>query len=255
MFMTGKRRKRENQSPSGLGDRLSAALLKSTAQGLFLLDAKDRVLPPVSSSLATLFRRNDFTNLTFEKLLAPIVTAKTLTMVRNQIAGLLNGSPPAAVTGVAALCDALACIDVRLTNSDGSHDSAQYSFEFEPISAPDESRVWVVRVTDITARLQAARELEELRVHVQTQGEILRNVLQMGGARFSGFLQKTDASMKTISTVLKKPAREEAAFRLKLEEILNEVDRIRREAAALRLTALQSDARIFEDALQDLRSR
>ena len=120
---------------------------------------------------------------------------------------------------------------------------------------PLEPRSWMVRVTDITARAQELRELEDLRVHVHTQGEILRSVLQAGGTRFGSFLQKTDASMKTINGVLKKPAREAGAFRHKLEETLEEVDRIRRDAAALKLSGLQSAAREFEDALQELRSR
>jgi signal transduction histidine kinase len=90
---------------------------------------------------------------------------------------------------------------------------------------------------------------------VQTQGEILRSVLKAGGGRFGAFLQKTDASMKTINGVLKKPAREADAFRGKLEETLHEVDRIRRDAAALKLTGLQAAAREFEDALQDLKGR
>ena len=113
----------------------------------------------------------------------------------------------------------------------------------------------MVRVTDITARVQELRELEDLRVHVLTQGEILRSVLQAGGTRFGAFLQKTDASMKSINGVLKKPAREAGAFRHKLEETLEEVDRIRRDAAALKLSGLQAAAREFEDALQELRSR
>ena len=246
MFIMGKRRKRENQTPDGGSGRLTDAMLSSIPEGLFLLDAKDRVLPPVSRSLATLFRREDFANLTFEKLLAPVVTPKALTAARNHIAALLSG---------AAATHSLGDIDVRLKNPDGSFDTAHYSFEFVPIAAPDEPRVWLVRVADITARVQASRELEELRIQVQTQGEILRNVLQMGAARFSAFVQKTDASMNAIGTVLKKPAREEAAFRNKLEEILNEVDRIRREAAAFRLSALENAARVFEDALQDLRLR
>jgi two-component system chemotaxis sensor kinase CheA len=246
MFTMGKRRKRENQTPDGAGSRLTDAMLNSIPEGLFLLDAKDKVLPPVSQSLATLFRRQDFANLTFEKLLAPVVTPKALTAARNHIAALLSG---------AAATHSLGDIDVRLKNPDGSFDTAHYSFEFEPIAAPDEPRVWLVRVADITARVQANRELEELRIQVQTQGEILRTVLQMGAARFGAFVQKTDASMNAIGTVLKKPAREEAAFRNKLEEILNEVDRIRREAAAFRLSALENAARVFEDALQDLRLR
>jgi chemotaxis protein histidine kinase CheA len=61
--------------------------------------------------------------------------------------------------------------------------------------------------------------------------------------------------MKTINGVLKKPAREAGAFRHKLEETLEEVDRIRRDAAALKLVGLQNAAREFEDALQELRSR
>ncbi|HEY0800240.1 MAG TPA: ATP-binding protein, partial [Steroidobacteraceae bacterium] len=130
-----------------------------------------------------------------------------------------------------------------------------YSFEFSAVDIPDEPRSWMVRVNDITTRVQQHRELEDLRVQVRTQGEILRSVLQGGGARFGAFLQKTDTSMKTINGVLKKPARETGAFRNKLEETLEEVDRIRRDAAAHKFTGLQSAARDFEDALQELRSR
>ena len=46
-------------------------------------------------------------------------------------------------------------------------------------------------------------------------------------------------SMKTINAVLKKPAREQDAFRAKLEEALDEVDRVRRDAAAFKLSALE----------------
>jgi two-component system, chemotaxis family, sensor kinase CheA len=246
MFITGKRRKRENQAADGARSGLTDALLNSIPQGLFLLDANDQVLPPVSLALATLFRREDFGNLTFEQLLAPVVTPKTLTAAKKSIAGLLGG---------AADTHSFSDIDVRLKNPDGSFDNAHYCFAFEPIAATDEPPVWLVRVTDITERVQANRELEELRMQVATQGEILRSVLQMGAARFGAFMQKTDASMNAIGTVLKKPAREEAAFRNKLEEILNQVDRVRREAAAFRLTALESAARVFEDALQNLRLR
>jgi two-component system chemotaxis sensor kinase CheA len=245
MFIMGKRRKREKEATVGARSGLTAAILNSIPQGLFLLDAKDKVLPPVSRALAALFRREDFADLTFEKLIAPVVTPKTLTAAKKHIAALLSG----------AAVPSLGDIDVRLKNPDGSFDTAHYCFEFELLDAADEPRVCVVRVTDITAQVQAGRELEDLRIQVQTQGEILRSVLQVGPARFCAFMQKADASMNAIGTVLKKPAREEAAFRNKLEEILNEVDRVRREAASFRLAALENAARVFEDALQDLRLR
>jgi chemotaxis protein histidine kinase CheA len=204
----------------------------------------------VSASLGTLFRRQDFENLTVEKLIGPLVSAKTLSTVRTHMTHFLELGH-----GETANSDPLLDVEVKLTNADGSFLNAHYSFEFSAVQIAQEPRSWMVRVSDITARTQLHRELEDLRVQVLTQGEILRSVLKAGGTRFGGFLQRTDASMKTINGVLKKPAREAGAFRNKLEETLEEVDRIRRDAAALKLTGLQSAARDFEDALQELRSR
>jgi signal transduction histidine kinase len=252
MFISVKRHELEKRELL-VGNKLTEALLKTSEQGLFLVDAKGKILPHVSHSLTVLFRRQDFSNLTFEKLLAPVVSAKSMTLVRNYLAFALGGAHRDTATDAAD--NPLNSLDVRLPNEDGSIDTAQYCFVLDPVEIPDESRVWLVRVTDITARSQLDRELDDLRSQVQTQGEILRGVLQMGGARYGAFLQRTDASMKNINTVLKKPAREQDAFRHKLEETLNEVDRVRRDAAAFKLTALESSARQFEDALHDLRSR
>lgn len=249
MFITAKRHEREKQELLDASNRITEAMFEHSEQGLFLLDAKDKIQPQFSRSLALMFRRQDFHGLSFEKLLAPLVSAKTLTVVRNHISGLFGTGADNADKESNPLRD----VEVRLIKTDGSFDSAHYCFDFTPISGTP--RLWLVRVTDITLRVQSSRELEELRVQAHTQGEILRSVLQMGGARFAALLQKTDASMKTINAVLKKPAREEDAFRNKLEEALDEVDRVRRDAAAFKLSALESAARQFEDSLHDLRSR
>src|SRR5271170_1666730 len=251
MFITVKRHEREKQDLIDASKRLTDAILKSSAQGLFLLAAKDGIQPELSASMATLFRRQEFANLTFDKLISPLVTAKALSTVRAFTARLLDATAQVDPAQPIVLED----VEVRLPNPDGSFDTAHYSFDFHPVHPGSEPRAWLVRVSDITARVQQHRELEDLRAQMRTQGEILRTVLQAGGARFSAFLQRTDASMKTINAVLKKPAREAEAFRSKLEETLEEVDRVRRDAAALRLSGLQSAAREFEDALQELRSR
>ncbi len=250
MFITAKRHEREKQDLIDASNRLTDAILKTSAVGIFLMDSKAKLQPRVSSSLAGLFRRQDFDNLTFEKLIGPIVSAKILSVARAHVTRLLD-----AARAEAEESNPLQDVEVRLANADSTVETAHYCFEFNPVEIPHEPRVWMVRVTDITARVQQLRELEDLREQVLTQGEILRGVLQAGGARFGAFLQKTDASMKAINGVLKKPAREAGAFRSKLEETLEEVDRIRRDAAALKLTGLQGAAREFEDALQDLRSR
>ncbi len=251
MFISIKRHEREKQELISAGSRLTDAILKGSAPGLFLLDAKGKILPQVSASLGALFRRQDFTNLTLEKLIGPVVTAKTLSAARTFMTRLLD----ATAAGDAAQENPLRDVEVRLVNTDGTFEAAHYSFEFNAVDLPREPRAWLVHVTDITARMQQNRELEDLRTHMRTQGEILRSVLQSGGTRFNAFLQRTDASMNAIDEVLKKPAREADAFRSKLEEMLGEVDRVRRDAAALKLTGLADAARLLEDALQELRSR
>src|SRR3974390_551541 len=249
MFITVKRHERELQDVRSASYRLTDAILKTSIPGLCLMDSRGKIQPQVSSSLGTLFRRQDFTNLTFEKLIGPVVSAKTLSVARAYITRLLDSGRDESQP------DPMQDVEIRLPNADGSSETAHYCFEFSMIDAPQEPRSWMVRVTDISARVQQHRELEELRVQIVTQGEILRSVLKAGGTRFGAFLQNTDAAMKTINGVLKKPAREAGAFRAKLDETLEEVGRIRRDAAALNLDGLQSAAKEFEDALQELRSR
>jgi hypothetical protein len=190
----------------------------------------------VSASLAAMFRRQDFSNVSFDKLLTPLVTAKTLSAVRAFMTRLYDTVLPFD----ASQPDPLQDVEVRRVMPDGTFETAHYSFDFHAVDSGREPRAWLVRVSDITARVQQQRELEDLRTHMQTQGEILRSVMQSGGARFGAFLQRTDAAMKTINGVLKKPAREADAFRSKLEETLEEVDRVRRDAAALKLTGLEA---------------
>jgi two-component system, chemotaxis family, sensor kinase CheA len=250
MFITLKRHEREKQDLLEVSNRLTEAILKTASVGLFLLDSKGKIQPRVSSSLAAMFRRQDFTNLTFEKLIGPVVSAKTLTAARTHVARLLDLNATETETA-----NPLQDVEVKLPGSDGAGETAHYAFEFSAVEFPNEPRSWMVRVTDITARVQQQRELDDLRVQARTLSEILRGVLQVGGARFGGFLQRTDASMKTINGVLKKPAREAGAFRSKLVETLDEVDRVRRDAATLKLTGLSTAAREFEDSLQELRSR
>ena len=251
MFISVKRHEREKQDLIGANNRLTDAILKSSVQGLFLLDAKDGIQPQVSASLAHLFRRQDFSNTSFEKLIAPLVSAKTLSAARAFMTRLFDGAPNVDAAQLNSLPD----VEVRLTKADGALETAHYSFDFHAVDSGREPRAWLVRVTDITARVQQQRELEDLRTQMQTQAEILRSVLQSGGARVGAFLRRTDASMKAINGVLKKPAREADAFRSKLEATLEEVDRVRRDAAALKLTGLEAAARSLEDSLQELRSR
>ena len=154
MFISVKRHEREKQELIAAGNRLTDAILNGSAQGLFLLDAKGKILPQVSASLATLFRRQEFANLTLEKLIGPLVSAKTLGAARTFLARLLDAAAPDDAGQENPLQD----VEVRLVNPDGSFDAAHYSFEFNTVDLPREPRSWLVqRQRHHRARAAASR--------------------------------------------------------------------------------------------------
>ena len=148
MFITQKRHEREKEELIRASNRLTDAILKTSSLGLFLLDTNGKILPQVSSHLGALFRRQDFANLNFEKLIGPLVSAKTLSVEANPLED----------------------VELRLPKPDGTHESAHYCFEFTAAETANEPRLWIVRVADVTAREQQQRELVDLRVQVRTQG-------------------------------------------------------------------------------------
>ncbi len=78
MFISVKRHEREKQQLIRASNRLTEAILKTSSLGLFMLDCDGKIQPQVSNHLGTLFRRKDFANLNFEKLMGPVVSAKSL---------------------------------------------------------------------------------------------------------------------------------------------------------------------------------
>jgi len=173
MFNTRKRPGREKHEFVGTDTWLTEAILKNSDQGLFLMDAAGKLLPPVSRALSTLFRRMDFPNLAVEKLLSPVVSADTLARVETHLTHLFNGT-----WNDGKPLNVLEEIEVHLMNDDGSVDIKHYQFDFDAVDMSHAPTMWLVRVTDVTAQVSMMRELEELRSKVRTQGAILRGTLQ-----------------------------------------------------------------------------
>src|SRR5688572_1978066 len=58
-----------------------------------------------------------------------------------------------------------------------------------------------------------------------------------------------------VNSILKEPAREESAFRAKIDGIYRQVHAVKGEAAALGLKTVEQRAHAFEEALSDLKGR
>jgi two-component system chemotaxis sensor kinase CheA len=241
----------DRHAPGDAQRALQELLLRPIAQGLFTLDAGDAIAPPLSASLAGLFRRTDFSGIRFSELLRPIVPKKFLNLALQHLAAL-RASPQ---NGALSESNPLLDLEVRFANGSGTNDLLHFAFEFTPMNIPGEPGNLLVCVTDRTTALLQAREIEDLRVQSRTQSDILQTLLRLGTTRFASIVQSTDAAMNSINEILRRPAREQPAFRDKLEQTLAEVDRIGRQVATTHLGALSQAARQFETSLLDLRDR
>ena len=71
----------------------------------------------------------------------------------------------------------------------------------------------------------------------------------------TGFLTDAEVSLKMVNSILKEPAREEAAFRSKIDSIYRQVHAVKGEASALGLKTVEQRAHAFEEALNELKGR
>ncbi len=100
----------------------------------------------------------------------------------------------------------------------------------------------LVSVSDVSARVDLARELQTSQSQAQAQVDTLLGILHIDPAQLASFLNDSNAAMKMINAVLREPAREEGVFRKKLDTLFRQAHSVKGEAAALGLSSIESRA-------------
>ena len=248
MLISRQRHERDKAEAIAKASRVNEEILGGLPQAIFLLDRDLRIRAPISRLTESLFRRRDFLNTPFEKLLESILPPKSQAPAQEFLARLRSADAPADLNGASPLQE----IAVRIASGDGTVENKHLSFTFRRIITFTDGQSWVVTVTDVSQKVESARELEELRAYSKTQAACLASLVRVGAERFTGFLRRSDAAVSMIHAVLKKPARTSHAFRLKLDEILHEISQIKQQAGVLELETVERLAQIFQDAAADL---
>jgi signal transduction histidine kinase len=227
-------------------------ILATVKDGLFLIDAEFRVGQAHSAALATLLGRENFDGLMFEDLLRPLVSEKTLATA-NKYVKLLWGER--ANENLIRSINPLSEVEVQIDRGDGRRDVRYLDFEFHRVRADEGTRQVLVTVNDVTSRVLLARELKESQKNAQSQLDMLLGILQADPAQVFAFLDDAGAALGHVNSVLKVPARNDREFRDKIDQLFREIHRTKGEAATLGLSAVETRAHDFEDALHELRQR
>ena len=230
----------------------TADILRTVKDGLFLLDQNLNIGSSYSSALESLFQRTDFAGLSFENLLRDIVSEKTLTTALKFV-GVLWAERTK--ENLVKSINPLGEVEVNVDDGKGKISTRFLQFDFHRVRVDGKITHVLVSVSDVTARVDLARELQASQSQAQGQVDTLLGILHVDPAQLASFLSDSNAAMKMINAVLREPAREESAFRKKLDTLFRLVHSVKGEAAALGLSSIESRAHSFEDHLKSLRDK
>jgi HPt (histidine-containing phosphotransfer) domain-containing protein len=227
-------------------------ILRTVGEGLFLLDKDLKLGSERSMALNTIFRRDDFTDLTFDELLRSIVPDKTLNTARDYVA-LLWGER--VNEKLVKTINPLNEVEVHFDNPAGGFDTHFLEFDFNRVKSDGSLSHLLVTVNDVTKRVMLSRELQDSQEKAQAQLDLLLRILHVEPDTLTSFLTDSDVSLKMVNSILKEPAREESAFRAKIDGIYRQVHAVKGEASALGLKTVEQRAHAFEESLNDLKGR
>ncbi len=230
----------------------TADILRTVKDGLFLLDEHLVIGASYSSALESLFQRKDFAGLPFESLLKDIVSEKTLTTALKFVTVLWSERTK---ENLVKTINPLGEVEVNFDSGPGKTSTRYLQFEFHRVRVDGKIRHVLVAVSDVSARVDLARELQSSQNQAQAQVDTLLGILHVDPTQLASFLNDSNAAMKMINAVLREPAREEGAFRKKLDTLFRQVHSVKGEAAALGLSSIESRAHSFEDDLKGLREK
>lgn len=252
IFFYFARNLRKDEAVSTRQRKETADILRTVNEGLFLLDKDLKVGSERSMALNNIFRREEFADLTFDTLLKQIVPEKTLRTALDYVA-LLWGDR--VNEKLVKTINPLNEVEVHFDNSAGGFDTHFLEFDFNRVKSQGSLSHLLVTVNDVTKRVMLSRELQESQEKAQAQLDLLLRILHVEPDSLTGFLTDADVSLKMVNSILKEPAREESAFRAKIDGIYRQVHAVKGEAAALGLKTVEQRAHAFEEALSDLKGR
>lgn len=252
IFFYFARNLRKDEAVSNRQRKETSDILRTVNEGLFLLDKDLKVGSERSMALNNIFRREEFAGFTFDTLLKEIVPEKTLRTALDYVA-LLWGDR--VNEKLVKTINPLNEVEVHFDNAAGGFDTHFLEFDFNRVKSQGSLSHLLVTVNDVTKRVMLSRELQESQEKAQAQLDLLLRILHVEPDSLTGFLTDAEVSLKMVNSILKEPAREESAFRAKIDGIYRQVHAVKGEAAALGLKTVEQRAHAFEEALSDLKGR
>jgi two-component system, chemotaxis family, sensor kinase CheA len=165
----------------------TADILRTVKDGLFLLDEHLVIGASYSSALESLFQRHDFAGLPFESLLKDIVSEKTLATALKFVSVLWSERTK---ENLVKTINPLGEVEVNFDSGPGKVSTRYLQFEFHRVRVDGKIRHVLVAVSDVSARVDLARELQSSQNQAQAQVDTLLGILHVDPTQLASRLQR-----------------------------------------------------------------
>ena len=232
--------------------RENEEILETVSEGLFLVDEDLVIGSEFSRKLVEMFRRSDFEGMVFENLLRDIVPEKVLTTAMDYVRLLWTDRVN---ENLVKSLNPLDEVQVNFDDGSGHFETLYLEFDFTRVKKDGVLSHLLVTVVDITRRVELAQELERSQADSQAQLDLLLSILHVDPGVLAKFLNDTDSNLNRVNAALKEPARDQGAFKDKLNSIFVMIHSIKGDASAIGLSTIEERSHAFEDMLVELRDQ
>ncbi|MBS3936138.1 MAG: Hpt domain-containing protein [Sulfuritalea sp.] len=218
----------------------TADILRTTQEGLFLLDQQNRTGTQYSRALERILGTTEFSGKDFFSLLQPMVSEKTLATTREYIELLFKHDVKEKLV---ADLNPLNCVQVFVGQGTGRPETRYLEFGFNRVKEAGRITHLLVTANDITQRILLERSLKETEARARDQVGMLVDILQIEPAALQQFLRTAREGVQTINGLLQAQETGATERGSKVHALFRQSHRMKGDAAAL---GLKNMAAAFE---------
>lgn len=227
-------------------------ILRTTQEGLFLLDPDGRVGSQQSRALANILGVPVPPGADFLDVLRPLVTPKVFDTAREYVDLLLRHEVREKL--VASL-NPLDSVEISVSRGPGMVENRFLQFRFNRVMEGDVVTHLLVTANDISRRVRLERDLRESEVRAQGQMSVLLQILGVEPHLLQDFLRTASEGLNLINQQLETQPAPGENLLTKVNAIFRIAHRIKGDAAAVGLESVVQSFHGLEDMLSGLRER
>lgn len=243
---------RRNDRELERAQKETADILRTTQEGLFLLDPHCVIGTQHSRALEKIIGTPRLSGTNFFELLQPMVTEKTLATAREYLDLLFKHDvKEKLVTDL----NPLNCVPILVGQESGKPETRYLEFGFNRVKEAGKVAHLLVTVNDITRRVNLEHSLKETEARTRNQIGMLIEILQIEAAALQQFLRTAREGLQNMNRLLQMQETGLEARGSKVHALFRQTHRIKGDAAALGLKNLATAFERLEDTLTGMHER